>query len=490
MAAHHILAVDLGASSGRVIHGAWDGRRFALAEVHRFTNAPVLVSGALRWDVLRLWSEITSGIERFAASQQPLMSIGVDTWGVDYALLDAHGQLLSNPFCYRDTRTQGVEAELFAAAPAAQIFGITGVQFLPINTINQLFSQRADPQLQIAQSLLLMPDLFHYWLSGVQANEYTAASTTQLVDARHRVWSSELIGALGLPPQIFRAALTQPGTVLGALSRQLRGELGISGPAQVSLPATHDTASAVVAVPGLDPRSAYISSGTWSLVGIETEQPVLTPTAQALNVTNEGGFGGTIRLLRNVMGLWLVQECRNQWRRAGREWSWEELLTRAEQATPLHSLIDPDAPELLAPGDMPARIRARCAATGQPVPADEGALIRCCLESLALRYRWVIDRLSTLTGRPIETIRVVGGGAQNRLLCQLTADACGRALIAGPVEATALGNLLVQAIGAGLLPDLASARAVLAESVTLSHYEPRGGPEWAAAYDRFCTLVR
>lgn len=485
----NFLAVDLGAASGRVLLSRWDGERFVLEELHRFVNAPVRVLNSLHWDVLRLWEEIQTGLARYAAlHSEPLHGIGVDTWGVDYALLDRRGRLLGTPYHYRDARTNGMVSAVTKVVSARRIFDQTGIQFMPINTLCQLYSMRVsrDPLLDVAETLLLMPDLFHYWMTGRKAVEYTNASTTQFLNCHTRVWASGLLAELGLPTHIL-PELVQPGTLLGELRADVAEAVGLRGAVPVIAPGTHDTASAVVAVPGLDARSAYISSGTWSLVGVETYAPVSSRRALELNVTNEGGVAGTTRLLKNVMGLWLVQECRRQWEHEGQHYAWDELLEAAQSAEAFRSLIDPDVAEFLAPGDMPAAIRAFCVRSGQPVPESVGAVVRCCLESLALRYRQVIVMLEGLTGQPIETIRVVGGGSQNRLLNQLTANACGRVVVAGPTEATALGNVALQAMTAGLLPDLAAVRQAVAASVTLETFVP-DGTAWDTALERFATI--
>jgi rhamnulokinase len=481
------LAIDLGASSGRVMRGLWDGQRFVLNELHRFPNGPVAVRGHLHWDVLRLWQEITSGIARYATQEDaPLAGIGIDTWGVDFALLDRAGQLLGNPYHYRDRRTDGMLRVVDGYVSPERLYAQTGIQRLPINTLYQLVSMRqsGDPQLDAADTLLLMPDLFHYWLTGQKVAEYTNATTTQFFDARERRWAADLLAALELPSRILPPTVA-PGTLLGELLPDVRSATGLRHSAPVIATATHDTASAVAAVPGLDERSAYISSGTWSLVGVEIDQPVLSERARALNFTNEGGVAGTIRFLKNVGGLWLLQECQRQWRHAGQPYSWAELVAQAEAAPPLRSLVDPDAPDFLNPGDMPSAIQTYCQRTGQPAPASVGALVRCCLESLALKYRWVVEALAALTGRQLDTIRIVGGGSQNTLLCQLTADACRRQVVAGPVEATALGNIVVQAIATGHLPDLAAGRAAVAASFPQSTYAPQNSGDWAAAALRF-----
>ena len=478
--ARKFVAVDLGASSGRVLLGRWDGARFDVGEVHRFANGPVATMGHLHWDVLGIWAEIKSGLARCVAGNAGgLAGLGLDTWGVDFALLDRGGSLVGSPYHYRDRRTDGVMEMAFERVPRSAIYGATGVQPMQINTLFQLFSmvRAGDPQLEAARTLLPMPNLFSYWLSGRPVAEYTHATTTQCLAVRDRSWAVELLDALGIPRAIF-PPLVEPGTVLGPLLADVAAETGLPGSLPVIAVGCHDTASAVAAIPGLDARSAYISSGTWSLMGVEVAEPVITERALAGGFTNEGGVGGTIRLLRNIPGLWLVAECRRQWQREGRDLDWDELLDHAERAEPLCSLIDPDAPELLNPSDMPATIRDLCRRTGQEPPETVGAVVRCCLESLALRYRATLDELQQMLGRRLEVIRIVGGGSRNRLLCQLAADACGVPVVAGPAEATALGNLMLQAIATGELNDVNAGRTAVAASVTLEPYEPRPGGAW------------
>ena len=487
----NFLAFDLGASNGRALLGRWDGRRFELSELHRFDNGPIAVPGTLHWDVLRLWEGIKEGIARYAAAhREPLAGIGVDTWGVDFALLDRAGRLLGNPVCYRDSRTNGMLEEVTGRVSRQAIFARTGIQFLQINTLYQLYSmaRARDPQLEAADTLLMIPDLFNYWLTGRKAAEYTDASTTQFMRVGEPRWATDLLDELGVPTRILPEIIA-PGTVLGPLRPEVAAEVELAHAPPVIAPASHDTASAVAAVPGLDERSAYISSGTWSLVGVETRAPVVDERALELNFTNEGGVAGTVRLLKNVTGLWLLQECRRRWTRAGRSYGWEELLSLAEQAPPLASLVDPDAPDFLAPPDMPSALREYCRRTDQPAPESDAAAVRCSLESLALKYRLVIESIERLTGRPIEVIRVVGGGCRNRLLNQWTADCCGRPVVAGPAEATALGNVLVQAIAAGVLPDIGAARQAVAASVELERFEPRPAAAWDAAYRRLSQIA-
>ncbi|MCA9168821.1 MAG: rhamnulokinase, partial [Planctomycetales bacterium] len=388
------LAVDLGASSGRVLAARFDGRRIDLYEEHRFPNGPVAAMGHLYWDVLRLWSEIQDGLRSARHTHgNTIASVGVDTWGVDFALLDRDDQLVGNPYCYRDPQTQGITKPAFELVPKAEIFAESGLQFMEFNTLFQLWAlKRANSQLlESARSLLLVPDFFHFLLTGEKANEFTDASTTQFLNPQTRQWSRDLLSRFELPAEILQT-IVEPGTQLGHLLPAVRDATGLGSEVQVILPGTHDTASAVLAVPangvgGERPDWCYISSGTWSLMGVEVSQPIVTDQCQSLNFTNEGGVGGTIRLLKNISGLWLIQECRRIWARQGREYSWDQLTGLAEQAAPLRSLINPDDPRFVAPVDMPAEIAQFCRETNQPVPDTEGAFIRCAMESLALRYR-------------------------------------------------------------------------------------------------------
>lgn len=487
MATKNFIAADLGASNGRLLLARWDGARFSLEELHRFGNGPVVVHDRLYWDALGLWREIKSGLERYAATHDDApAAIGLDTWGVDYALLDSSGRLLGNPVHYRDARCNGVQERLFGVVPPEQIFAQTGIQFMQINTLIQLYAMRdqGDPQLDHAATLLMIPDLFNYWMTGRKAVEYTIASTSQMLHAAERRWATGLLAKLGLPTQIL-PEIIPPGTTLGPLLESLRAETGIKGAPPVIAPGTHDTASAVAAIPGLDEQSAYISSGTWSLMGVEIAQPVINDAARRLNFTNEGGVANTIRLLKNIGGLWLLQEARRQWARSGQEYSWEALLAEAEKATPFRSIIDPDASDFLAPSHMVDAICAYCLRTNQPAPESVGEVVRCALESLALRYRWTLHALEELVGHRLDTIRIVGGGSQNRLLCQLTADACQRPVVTGPVEATALGNVMVQAMATGHLGSLAEAREAVAASIPQETFTPGPAAGWDEAFGRF-----
>ncbi len=468
-----VLAVDVGAESGRVMAVHFDGAGMHLEELHRFPNGAVEVQGTLYWDFLRLWSEIQLGIEKGKAYHP--ISIGVDTWGVDFGLLDKDDRLLGNPVCYRDKRTEGMMELTFARAPKEQIFARTGIQFMRINTLYQLVNlvESGSPQLEAARTFLTAPDLLNYWLTGEKVNEYTIASTTQMLDAQTRNWATDLLTTLDIPTHIF-PDIVQPGTKVGAF-----------GGIPVIAPACHDTGSAVAATPTETADYGYISSGTWSLVGLETKQPFLGPDALAANVTNEGGLNGRVRLLTNVVGLWLVQQCRATWRKAGRDYDYGALVRLAKEAPPFRTFIDLGLPEFLIPGDHPALVRAYCAQTGQPFPEDEGAIIRTILESLALEYRVIYDRLAKLTGNTIDVIHILGGGSQNQLLNQMTANATGRPVVAGPVEATVVGNALVQLIALGELKDLHEARQVVIQSEGLIRFEPRDTDVWEEAFQRY-----
>ena len=468
-----VLAIDLGAESGRVVAVHLERDGLVLEELHRFPNGAVEVRDTLYWDFLRLWSEIQTGIEKGKAHRPA--SIGVDTWGVDFGLLDKDGDLLGNPVCYRDNRTEGMMEVAFSRVPQEQIFARTGIQFMRINTLYQLVSlvESASTQLEAVHTFLTSPDLLNYWLTGEKACEYSIASTTQMLDAQTGDWANDLLANLGIPTHIF-PEIVQPGTKLGSYD-------GIP----VIAPACHDTGSAVAATPTETAAYGYISSGTWSLVGVETKRPYLGPDALKANVTNEGGLDGTVRLLSNVVGLWLVQQCRATWQKAGRDYDYADLARLAEAAPRLRSIIDPRASEFLIPGDHPTLVRAYCAKTGQPVPEDEGAVVRAILESLALEYRAVFDRLIKLTGNNPEVIHILGGGSQNHLLNQMTANATGRLVVAGPIEATVMGNALVQLISLGELKDLQEARQVVAQSGALMRFEPQEMAVWEEAYQRY-----
>lgn len=471
-----VIAIDLGAESGRVARVNFDGDTLRLEEVRRFANIPVQASGTLHWDVLSLWREISTGIDQGSTGAA---GIGVDAWGVDCALLDRDGKLMGNPVHYRDSRTEGMFEWVFARVPRREVFERTGIQFMIINTLYQLASMAASnsAQLERAATYLAMPDLINYWLTGEKACEFTHATTTQFYNPRAQDWDRQLLAQVGIPTEIF-GDVVQPGTRIGAYQ-------GIP----VFTSASHDTGSAVVAVPTTTSDYAYLSSGTWSLIGLELNAPVINDASYEANVTNEGGVYGTFRLLKNVMGLWLGQQCRATWRSAGQEYSYDDLTRLASDAEAFRSLIDPDDPAFLPPGDMPARITEFCQRTGQPIPETPGEFMRAVYESLALKYRWSLERMTALSGRSYERLHIIGGGTKNRLLCQMTADALGRTVIAGPVEATALGNAIVQLIALGEIGNLTQAREILSRSVETVRYEPRSTSAWNEAYGRFQSLV-
>lgn len=492
MAEQVYLAADLGASSGRLIAGKFDGQRLALEDVHRFPNGGVPVGDRLIWNILGLWQSILDGLRAAHAQYgEAPVSVGVDTWGVDFVLLGKNDVLLGSPYHYRDRHTDGVLEAAFGVVEREELFAETGLQFMQINSLYQLWAMRRadDPILSVAERFLMIPDFLNWLLCGAKCNEITDASTTQLYNPQTKAWSRKLCDAFELPFDLL-GELTPPGTDLGPLRGSVVAETGAQG-LRVVLPGAHDTASAVVSVPAsgsASPRPdwCYISSGTWSLMGVETSTPVVTPKCLELNFTNEAGVGGTTRLLKNICGLWLVQECRRRWSLAGREYAWADLSRAAAAAPPLVSLVDPDATDFMAPEDMPTAIAEFCRRTGQPIPDDDARMIRCCLESLVLRYRQALGWLEELIGGRIETIHVVGGGSKNELLCQMTADACGRPVVAGPVEATAIGNVMMQAVAAGQVAGVEQARDVIRQSFDVATYAPTSDRDaWDAAFERF-----
>jgi rhamnulokinase len=486
----NFLAFDLGAESGRAMLGRFDGERLRLSEVHRFVNGPVRLPDGLHWDVLRLWTEIKRGLALAVREHGvDLAGVGLDTWGVDFSLLDRDGALVSNPYHYRDSRTDGMLEEAFRRVPRTRIFEQTGIQFMQINSLYQLLSMVVgrSPALDVAATFLTMPDLFNYWLTGRTCCEFSNATTTQCYDPRRRDWARPMLERLGIPTRIF-PEIVPPATVLGELLPSVADEVGVRA-LPVIAPACHDTGCAVAAVPAAGPGFCYISSGTWSLMGAELPEPAIGERSLACGFTNEGGVGGTFRFLKNIAGLWLVQECRRTWARQGEELSYDDLTHMAAQAQPLQSLVDPDCGDFLKPGDMPARIRAFCQKTGQLVPQSKGAVVRCALESLALKYRCVLERLEEILGRRLEPIHIVGGGTQNQLLNQLTADATGRQVVTGPIEATAAGNVITQAMALGHIGSLEEGRQVVRNSFDVATYEPAGQLGWEEAYGRFLALM-
>jgi rhamnulokinase len=486
----NFLAFDLGAESGRAMLGRFDGARLTLSEIHRFANVPVALPDGLHWDVLRLWAEIKQGMALAARDYGAgLAGLGLDTWGVDFALLDAKGGLVANPHHYRDSRTDGMVEEAFRRVPRAEIFEQTGIQVMPINSLYQLLSMVVgrSPALQVARTFLTIPDLFNYWLTGRAVCEFSNATTTQCYDPRRHDWARPLLDRLGIPAAIF-PEIAPSGTVLGRLLPSVAEETGL-GDLPVVAPACHDTGSAVAAVPAAGPGFAWISSGTWSVMGAELPAPVINAQSLAFNITNEGGVGGTFRFCKNVMGLWLVQECRRTWARQGEAYSYDDLARMAAQAAPFQAVVDPDYGEFLKPGDMPARVHAYCQTTGQAAPESKGAIVRCLLEGIALKYRWVLERLEEILSRRLDPIHIVGGGTRNRLLSQFTADATGRRVVTGPAEATAAGNVVVQAMALGHVASLDEGRALVRASFDVATFEPGDHFGWEEAYARLLALM-
>ncbi len=483
------VAIDLGAESGRIIVVTMDAAAgcVALDEVHRFPNGPVQVGGSLHWDVLRLWSEIKLGLRKAAAAHPgELRSVAVDTWGIDYALLDRRGALLGNPYAYRDPRTNAVFAPAVEKAGRWDIYRQSGgVQFMSINTLYQLYAAalQGDPALQAADTFLMLPDLFGYWLTGERACEFTDATTTQFYDGAARRWATGLLDCLGIPTAMLPPVIL-PGTQLGVLRADVAEETGLDRLPVIAV-AGHDTASAVVAVPADSGHFAWLSSGTWSLLGGVSDEPIVTEQALAYNFSSYGGAAGQFLPWKNIMGLWLVQECRRAWSREGRELSYDELTELAAAAPPFGYRLDPDDPAFLAPPNMPEAIAAYCRRTAQRPPVGPGETVRGVLESLAVCYRRTLEWLSELQGRRFDALYAIGGGTKNSLLCQFTADACGVPLIAGPVEATALGNAALQGVALGDFGSLDEARGVIRRCAEVVVYEPGAGGGWDEAYARF-----
>ena len=484
--AHAYAAIDLGAESGRVVKGFLEDGKLTLEEINRFKNGLVPVNGHDHWNLIRLYESMIEAFKICAQSEVPIESIGVDSWGVDFALLAADESLMGLPVGYRDKRTDGMMEKLFEKVSKETIYEKTGIQFMKFNSIYQLFSLSQDkkPYLPLVKDFMMIPDYFHYLFTGQKTNEYTNASTTQLLNVQTGGWDKELLDVIGVPKAMFKGLL-QPGSVIGPITQQLQEVTGL-GPVPVVAPGTHDTASAVAAVPAdHDGGWAYISSGTWSLMGIEADRPVSSQKAYDYNFTNEGGVFGTIRFLKNIMGLWLVQRCRAVF---DTEIDYTTLTQMAADVPAFVSLIDPDRDEFLNPASMTDAIDDFCQKTGQPIPASEGAYVRCCLESLALQYRRVLGMLGDVYETSFDKIHIVGGGVQNKLLNQFTADATGTKVITGPVEATIIGNLIVQAIGMGHIKDLAEGRRIIRNSFELESYWPQQTDVWTRQYERFMML--
>jgi len=496
MSVRNFLAFDLGAESGRAVLGTLDAGRLNLSEKHRFANPMGRINGHLYWNLLAQWEELKTGLRKAAVEQHgdqkspvTLHGIGVDTWGVDFGLLSPSGEILGNPFNYRDSRTDGMFDLAFARVPREQIFESTGVQFMEINSLYQLMSmnETRSALLEIAGTLLFVPDLFNYLFTGVRKCEFSIVTTSQMYDPRKKTWAKEMMEKLGLPTKIL-PEIVPSGTVIGPLQMSVADECGVEQ-IPVIAPASHDTASAVAAVPADGTDWCYISSGTWSLMGVELSDPIINEKSLRYNYTNEGGVGGTIRFLKNIMGLWLVQECRRHWQREGHDHSYGELTQMANRSKPLACLIDPDHKPFLSPGDMPLKIEAFCKKTGQRPPNTRGEYVRACLDSLALTYRRTLEGLEDVLGKTVGVIHIVGGGCQNELLNQMTADACGRPVLAGPIEATAIGNILVQAMATGDVKTLAEARQIVRNSFDVKRHEPTASKQWEEAYARYRKIL-
>ena len=483
------LAFDLGAESGRTILGRLEKGRISTRELTRFPNAPVEVLGHLHWNIYGLFEEIKKGMTAgLAEAGTHPVSLAVDTWGVDFGLLSLDGTVLGLPYAYRDVRTEGAMEEFFERLPRKEIYERTGIQFLPFNTLFQLFaaSKQEPGSIEQAGALLFMPDLFSYLLTGEKASEFTIASTSQLLDPRSRTWDRTILSALGVPPRLMQN-IVSPGTSLGGLSRSVARETGLMETPVIAT-ASHDTAAAIAAVPASGEDWAYISSGTWSLMGVELGSPLINPAVLSANFTNEGGIAGSIRFLKNIAGLWLLQQCRKEWS-ADQALGYDELIRLADEAPPFRAFIDPDCPDFLNPPSMPEAIRRFCLRTDQSPPPALAATVRCILESLALKYRWTLDELRRLTGRPIERIHIIGGGSRNQKLCQFTSDATNLPVLSGPAEATAIGNIMTQALAMGQVGSVAEIREIVRNSVDMRTFQPGRAAEWEAAYVRFREVV-
>lgn len=487
-----VLAFDLGAGSGRLVAGRLDGKHLIVEEIHRFANDPVQVGERMHWDILRLFHEMKQGIlkAKHRCGSANFRSMGIDSWAVDFGLIGRHGELLGNPYHYRDHHTDGMMDEVFKVIPKKDIFRRTGIQFLQFNTIYQLAAMKKarSPLLEQAETLLMIPDLLRYFFTGERFGEFTNATTTQLFHPLDKVYDPVLLGKLGLPAHWF-PAVVQPGTRIGELRARVAKELGCPA-IPVTAVAEHDTGSGVVSIPAAERDFAYLISGTWSLMGTEVTEPVLNDEALAMNFTNEGGAYDTFRLLKNIMGLWILEECRRTWQKEGAQLTYDAMLQEAEQAAPFRCFIDPDDPAFLNPDHMPAAIQDFCRKTGQPVPEGIGPVLRCVLESLALKYRVVFEGIERLSGKRFSGLHIAGGGIKNRLLCRFTANAIGRPVWTGPSEGSAIGNLLVQLISLGDIRDVWEARAIVRSSFPVDEIEPEDAAQWEEAYGKFLQLLK
>ncbi|MEH7382947.1 rhamnulokinase family protein [Bacillus sp. JJ1533] len=481
-----VWAFDLGASNGRLMVSRFDGKNLHLEEIHRFSNYPVHVTGHYYWDILRIYQEMKNGMVKSAQKgYRAIESLSIDTWGVDFGLIASSGELLGNPYSYRDPQTSNSLEEIYEKVSKEEMFNRTGVEPAAINTICQLYAiQKNNPELlEKAEDLLMTPNLVGYLFSGVKVNEYTISTTTSMYNPKQRTWDHSLLNRLNLPTNIM-ANIVKSGTIIGSTLDSLNLEIGMS-PVKVIAGTGHDTACALASLPIKEENSVFASCGTWTLLGVQVNEPVVSQMALKWGFTNEGTADGKYRLQKNIMGLWLIQECRSAWLKEGKHFSYAEEAELIRNAKPFRSFIDPDATDFFNPLNMPNRIRDFCQRNGQPQPETEGDFLRCILESLALKYRWVIDRLEKLTGKKIEVIHMGGGGIQNQLLCQFTANATNRRVVAGPVEASAIGNSLSQWISLGEIKDLQEAKDIVERSFPLKIYEPENQAEWEDAYGRF-----
>ncbi len=482
---HSFLAFDIGAESGRTIVGSLEDQRLKIREINRFPNGMIVLHGHYHWNIFRLFEEMKRGLELCAAEDPGgIEGMAFDTWGVDFALLTRDGTFLGLPFAYRDPRTENAMDRVFEVLPAEKVYALTGIQFMPFNSLFQLFAARRDQPalLDMAEDILFMPDIFNFLFTGERKTEFTYATTSQLFNPVTRKWEDELFEAIGVPKTLMQQ-IVEPGTAIGELDPVVCRDTGINA-MPVLTTASHDTGSAVAAVPAEGDDWAYISSGTWSLMGVEVKKPILTEEALRSNFTNEGGVGGTFRFLKNITGLWLLQQCRRSWSRE-RSYDYGELMRLAGSAEPFKAVVDPDSPQFLNPDDMPEAIRLYCRSTGQPEPASPAEFSRAILESLALKYSFTLEQILRIRGNPVNRIHIIGGGSENSLLCQFTANATGLPVMAGPKEATAIGNIMVQALGLGLVPSHAAMREVIRLSFEPVLYEPRESAIWDAAKDRF-----
>jgi rhamnulokinase len=484
------LAFDLGASGGRAMMGLLEDQKISLKEIRRFCNSMTRVHGRCHWDIYRLFEEIQCGLKDAVKQNEMPLSIGIDTWGVDYGLLDAAGHILELPYAYRDHRTDGVMDEVFRIIPREELYSLTGLQFLQFNTLFQLYAAQREklPSMKMARDLLFMPDLLNYLLTGARFSEFTCATTSQLMNPRTKQWAPQVFEAINVPVDIMQQ-IVHPGTILGSLTADIARESGLPNTDVVAV-ASHDTGSAIAAVPAEDDSFAYISSGTWSLMGIESDSPVITPKSLELNFTNEGGVEGTLRILKNIMGLWLVQECRRSWADTGAAFPDEALVSLAVSSRPFKTLVDPDHPSLLNPVNMPEALSGLAERAHEPPMDTPGEYVRCILESLAFRYRQTLEELKQITDKKIRRIHIIGGGSQNLPLCRFTANATGLPVLAGPAEATAVGNIMVQAMARGKIRSLAEIRQVLINSFEFSEFLPEDCSEWDNQYSRFLDVCR